>query len=73
MHNLQPYLRCRFVFFNVNEPVAKLPFPFGTFIPVSWVLAGRIAGGTGLSSMSFVSFSTSIGGSHTLGIPVEVV
>ena len=62
-----------FCFLYVNERVAKLPFPFGTFIPVSWVLAGRIAGGTGSSLASFVSFSTSIGESHTLGIPVEVV
>ena len=37
------------------------------------MLAGRITGGTGSSLTSFVSFSTSTGGSHTPGIPVEVV
>ena len=73
LHSLHPYLWCRFVFFNVNEWVAKLSFPFGTFVPVSWVFAGRITGGAGLSSMSSISFSTSTGGSCTLGIPVEVV
>ena len=75
MHNLHPYLRCLFVFFNVNEQVAKLPFPFGTLVPVSRVFVGGIGGGAGSSSVSSVAvaLSTSTGGSHTLGIPVEVV